>query len=91
MLSMLGYSLLFAAMMVGCFLLGWFGRLSVGRMDLKKMKPTTMGFGTQDILQDMEDEFTPKPMEHPEPFRYSDAGTVKEETGPDLKEDELKE
>lgn len=84
--------MLLAVLMTACFLLGWFGRVAIGQMDTRRRFKKT-DFNSDSILQDMDDEFTPRPPSERnyEPFRYSEAGTTQEETGPDMKEDELKE
>jgi len=83
--------LLFGVLLTACFLSGWFGRVAIGQMDTRR-RFKKAGFNTDNILNDMDDEFTPRSTEHPyEAFRYSEAGTPQEETGPDIKTDELKE
>lgn len=82
------WSLIFAAMLMAMFLLGWFGRLSIGRKDLKSIGSNQF---VPPAYDDMDDEFTPKPREQVEPFRYSAAGTVEEDVGPELPPDTLKE
>ncbi len=86
------WSLIFAAMMIVTFLLGWFGRLSIGRRDLRSFSSNQF---VPPAYDDMEDEFTPKPQEQARPFdaphRYSAAGTPEENVGPEVPDDTFKE
>ena len=78
--------------MVLTFLLGWFGRLSIGRRDLRSVGSNQF---VPPAYDDMDDEFTPRPREGHEPFepphRYSAAGTIEEDVGPEVPADTLKE